>query len=638
MHHFLIAFFKKPSARNALVQRLGKGVEHLVPYVPGQMHFLALSEEAVFVSTQAHDFLRLGARHLKHGRDFVTFDGFCHLATREAQTAEVFFRAFQKHGGFHLNDYMSGEYCAAYYSADTRKLTGVSDFTGLRPLYYFDNADCFAVSNRQMFLNPLLTGSDRVSVDFNSAADLVSKGNKFSDRSILKGVRMLRPGFCIEFSHESGIELGRSGAPIFCGRGQPARSDYLRSVADIVSNFDALDNFPGLEGQQIRLSLTGGEDSRLALSAALNSRIADRIETFTYGFPDNPDIAAAEMVARKAGVPHIKNIQTPPKNTSERPIADIWLEMTRHAFRFEGAPGAWDGGAGAARQVRLDLVGYFDAYFKRVRPSSAEIDVTSLEVAQQFMKEPQQPFDPLGVLTPESVAGEEQLCNEWLEETLAAGAELNDIPELFYFDFRLPWWGGAMASNVGSLYRIAPLASKVASRTGLKQTVKDRRERKFIFEAMLLLRPDLLELPYLNKKWPDHFQAQAKYVPLPGVMLQLPASQNVNPTLPWPLVLARRGGGFLLDYIHSHDFSELWNVIDLPRLSEILSNPKLIDNTPKVRSIINICEIMILAAGEQKCLPDIIENSGLTAPRITTDIPELESLALRATRDSKTAA
>ena len=624
MHHFAIVFTKSYDARSTLIRRLAKGIDHLVPYVPKQMHAISLADNAIFISTENHDFLNLGAHHLQQGRDFIAYEGFCQRSDRQTQTSNIFLNAFREYGPFLLNDSLHGEFCAAHFNSGTNCLSGVTDFTGLRPIYYMDSSEYFAISNRQMFLNPLLTSSEKISIDFREVADLLGKGNKFSDRSMLQGVRMLRPGFAISYTCDSGTKISRSGTPIFQDRGEPSKLDYIKSVHEIVRNFDALENMPGLDGKPIRISLTGGEDSRLVLAAALESRIADRIETFTYGFADNPDIAAAEIVAKKAGVPHTKTIYAMPTQVSERPIGDIWRELKQHAFRFEGAPGAWDGGGGSATQTRLDLVGYFDAYFKRVRPLSAEIDVTSRDVARAAMREPQQPFDPLGFLTPAAVDWDADFCNSWMESVLDDGAELNDIPELFYFDFRLPWWGGGMAANVGSLYRMAPLASKLASRTGLKQTVTDRRERKFIFQAMLALRPDLLEIPYLNKKWPDHFQGMAGSTKLPEKEMQIPTPQH--PSAPWQVTLARRDGEFIHEYLMSHDFSGLEEVINLKRLTTFLTDKTLIKSGPIVRSIVNLCEILVLAANDQSRAPDRIGEIDTDKINLTTNISELANL------------
>jgi hypothetical protein len=623
MHHFLIVNAKTSEARNRLVSRLKKGVDHLVPYVPARKTINALAENVFFVSTESHDFLGLGEKNVLRDNVFVAFEGFCVLKNAKKKTCDIFHDLFRQHNIFELNNHIDGEFCAASYNILQKKIALLSDFTGLRPIYFIDNEDYFAASNRQMFLSPLLSRSEKLETDFAQIADLLAKGNKFTDRSLIKGVRMVRPGFAVTFTSGGGVEMQRSGTPIFTARGTPSRADYIRSVAEIVENFDTLNYMPGLDGTPIRISLTGGEDSRLVLAAALESRVADRIEAFTYGFPDNPDIPAAEMVALKAGVHHVKTIHTPPKAAVERPFDNIWTDLQRHAFRYEGAPGAWDGGATSATQVRLDLVGYFDAYFKRVRPSSAEIDVVSRDVAREFMREPQQSFDPMGILRPSAVREDAELCDEWLESVLEEGAELNDVPELFYFDFRLPWWGGAIASNAGSLYRLAPLASKFASRTGLKQSLVDRRERKFIFEAMLTLRPDLLELPYLNKKWPDHFQARASNIKLPRAEFQLPTPSH--PSAPWQVTLARRGGSFIRDYIRSHDFSGLEDVIDLPRLTRFLDDPALVKNTPIVRTIANLCEILILSAGDQSRVPDRIENSRLNGAGLITNMPELAS-------------
>ncbi|EAT07844.1 asparagine synthase-related protein [Sphingobium sp. 10 DY56-G10] len=621
MHHFLIVKAKSKFAKQTLFDRLIKRLDHLVPYEPHRRKILSLADDVYFASTESHDFLGLGEKSGQFGERFIAYEGFCFLKSRGENTLDLFRDIFQKRSIFEANDYLDGEFCAVNYEENGDTINVISDFTGLRPIYYLNNEDYFAASNRQMFLNPLLTRSGRLETDWQQIADLVAKGNKFTERSFLKGVRMVRPGFAIQWSQGSDLNIRRSGTPIFTARGEPGRGDYIRSISEIIHNFDSLDYFPGLDGQPIRISLTGGEDSRLVLAAATQSRIADRIEAFTYGFPDNPDIAAAAIVAEKAGVKHVTNIHTPPKVATERPMDAIWTDLRRHAFRYEGAPGAWDGGAATATQTRLDLVGYFDAYFKRVRASSAEIDVTSRDVARKFMREPQQVYDPMGILLPEAVDYDQSLDDEWMESALAQGAELNDLPELYYFDFRLPWWGGAMAANVGTIYRLAPLASKYASRTGLKQSLADRRGRKFIFEAMMTLRPDLLEIPYLNKKWPDHYQDRALNVKLPGVELKLPVPQH--PSAPWQVTLAKSGGQFIKDYLEVHKFSGLESVIDVKRFTEFLDNPALIKNTPTVRTIANICEILILTANDQSRAPDKIENSRLPSGVMITNIAEL---------------
>jgi len=602
-----------------------KGVSHLVPYEPGKSHILSLSDNVLFISTQSHDFLRLGERHLTAENKFVTYDGFIRTGTRNISMTSVLMSAFRDYGAFGLNDHLAGEFCAGHYCMSKKIVSGVSDFTGLRPLYYLNNSFYFSISNRQMFLNPLLTESKKISVDFNEIADLLGKGNKFSDRAILRDVRLLRPGFGVSYSSDSGLIVRRSGQPIFTTRGLPKKEDYIKSVSEIVNNFDELNNIPGLDQNPIRISLTGGEDSRLVLAAALNSSVANRIETFTYGYPDNPDIAAAEMVAKKAGVQHVKHIQAPSKNLSERSINDIWTDLRRHSFRFEGAPGAWDGGAGSSTQTRLDLSGLYSEFFKRVRESNASVDITSPEIGLKLLRDFQQPFDPLGVLKNTPTQSCTEADQNWLNCLLAEGAELNDIPELFYHDFRISWWTGSMASNAGSLVRIAPLASKLPARTALKQTLSDRRERRFIFEAMLALRPDLLEIPYLNKKWPEHFQSITNNVKLPGVELHLPYTQH--PSVPWQNTLAKRGGSFILDYIKSNSFDDLSEVINIPQLTRFLIDPALVNNTPIVRSICNLSEILILACGDHSRFPDKITNNNLVGQSRVTNLAELASWA-----------
>mgnify|MGYP001335961646 CR=1 FL=1 len=171
MHHFLIVKAKSKSAKQTLFDRLIKGLDHLVPYEPHRRKILSLADDVYFASTESHDFLGLGEKSGQFGERFIAYEGFCFLKSRGENTLDLFRDIFQKRSIFEANDYLDGEFCAVNYEENGDTINVISDFTGLRPIYYLNNEDYFAASNRQMFLNPLLTRSGRLETDWQQCYD-----------------------------------------------------------------------------------------------------------------------------------------------------------------------------------------------------------------------------------------------------------------------------------------------------------------------------------------------------------------------------------------------------------------------------------------------------------------------------------
>lgn len=618
MHKFAIVRLKTPWAKAQIYSRILRQMSSQIPFIAKQKTVLKLSEDLVFFGSRASDYLGVGPGYHEDETAFTAFDGYAYI-DKPDETARALHEMLGKvaPAGFDVG----GQYSIIRLEKATGRFSGIADFTGMRPLYYIDNPDFFAVSNRQMLLNPICTRNTRPTIDVWAATSLISKGNKFGHDSLIAGVNMVPPGHFV-VSSSSGFSVKPLSNQVWQDRRRPTTPDYQRAAENLVENLSWFSRTKRFEQEPISLSLTGGEDSRLVLSLAMNSAFKEKLQAFTYGFSDNPDIYAAKDVAAAAGVPHSVTINE--RTASQHTIEGIWKNLRSHAFRFEGAPGAWDGGAGSAKSTNLDMTGVFDFFFKRVRPGSAALDVTSEAVALDHMRESQQEYDVLGLLRPEARQKDNDFDREWLDRRLSDGLELNDVPEIYYQENRLSWWGGGIDGNVNNRLRVTPLADRFASWVGLKQSVQDRRERRFIFEAMLHLAPDLLRLPYVNKKWPDRFQDLAPQVKLPGVAFSMPPSAP-SPGIPWQVELAKNGGKFILDYIARYDLQEIYDIVDKQRLEECLSDPSKINNHAAVRSIINIAEVLILMAGGWSRDFDNIENHGLEIGW-NTNVPEVQAV------------
>ncbi|WP_207870419.1 asparagine synthase-related protein [Pseudomonas sp. 51_B] len=627
MNKFLAVHLKSEWARRNFLEKLAKSYDAAVQFKPKLTAVHMLSTDKLLLSLQADDFFGFGKNYFIEEQKATVFDGFPLPdgrpldAGKGAQTLQLWLsHSASINSSF---ERLRGEFSVATYTSSSNEITAFSDYTGLKPLFYIDNNDFSAVSNRQFLLNPICTQSYKPLFDLPQASSLITQGNKFGSQSIFDGVHLLPPGNFLRICSKGDIVITPFSSQLWDDRPIPSSSDYDDACDALVDNFNWIRDVPALNDKPIRLSLTGGEDSRLVLAMGLNSNIRSRITTFTYGQADNPDIKAAEIVASAVKVPHEKKIFA-----SQAPgpvdINGYWNGLSKHAFRFEGATGAWDGGWAKASKMNFDITGFSDFFFKRIRPSNAAVDIRSRAQASEHLLEFQQPYDPLDLVRSLPRQYESSQIQEWIDAKLSAGAALNELPELYYQDNRFTWWSGALNSNVLTQVRVSPMSSKLAAAIGLKQNLKDRRDRKFIFEMMKRLSPELLEIPYLNKQWPEHFAASSPSIKLPGTQFNFESSQGTSQ--PWQVLLAKHGNKRIKEYLLENERTGIFDLINKQRVSEILDNPGLLKTTPAIRSIINLTELMILLTGEWTNDKDDIEDQFVTKTALETNIPEFKKM------------
>ncbi|MDD1984021.1 hypothetical protein LG197_12035 [Pseudomonas asiatica] len=627
MNKFLVVHLKSEWARLNFLEKLAKSYDGAIQFKAKFVAVHQLSATKFLVSLQADDFFGFGRPYFIGDRKATVFDGFplpdgSPLPPRTgAQSLQTWL--FKPRSCESSYQKLHGEYSLSTYNPINDELVAFSDYTGLKPLFYIDNEDFTAVSNRQFLLNPICTRDYKPSFDLPQAASLITQGNKFGSNAIFRNVRLIIPGTYVKITHRGEIKICTFESQIWNERETPSPADYDDACESLVANFNWIRDVPALNDKPIRLSLTGGEDSRLVLAMGLNSNIRSRISTFTYGLADNPDIKVAEIVANSVDVPHEKKIfaSQPPGAVD---VNGYWRGLSKHAFRFEGATGAWDGGWATASQMNFDITGFSDFFFKRIRPSNAAVDLLSRDQAIEHFLDFQQPYDPLDLVLSAPKQLELSQIKDWIDTKLSLGAALNELPELYYQDNRFTWWSGVLNSNVLTQVRVSPMSSKLAASVGLKQSLKDRQDRKFIFEMMKRLSPILLEIPYLNKKWPEHFASLVPNVKLPGTEFSFASSQAS--TQPWQVLLAKHGNLKIKDYLLSNRYTDLFELINKDKIVDILNNPSLLRTTPAIRSIINLTELTILLNNDWINEKDDIEAHGILEPGLETNIPEFHKM------------
>jgi asparagine synthase (glutamine-hydrolysing) len=182
---------------------------------------------------------------------------------------------------------------AAVDYADDDTVVGAADVLGFRQLYYGEGYGIAVLSTSARAVSACL-GRD---LDREGVAVQSLLGWQLGQRTVFRDVRKLAPG---ELAAISG---GRVSVRSFRRPDEPPARDLDRSVAmaaDMLRRYlnGFLDDHPDAV-----LQLTGGQDSRLLLSAVPVARRRG-LRVLTLGLPGNPDVVIAGELARRHGMRH----------------------------------------------------------------------------------------------------------------------------------------------------------------------------------------------------------------------------------------------------------------------------------------------------------------------------------------------
>jgi len=246
--------------------------------------------------------------------------------------------------------------------------------------------------------------------------------------------------------------------------------------------------------EPVRLSLTGGRDSRLV--AAILHAAGIPFRTVTRGFPEHPDVLLAAQIAQLLGVPHHR---MPPQQDKKRTavIADHPLRRAWRIVRLaEGMLAAYHNMTHPVpfrAEVRLNGIGGEQlraGYLAYVSdPSPRRV---SAWLRGQFMRCEQ-------VMTDVANQRAEEELAPWLERAAQSPALVPDIIYLYYRTGR--WAGAPRAVAMMSSLIYYPLLDNRLNRLALATPPDWRQSERMMHEAISQLAPQLRDLPLTGKRW-----------------------------------------------------------------------------------------------------------------------------------------
>ncbi len=388
-------------------------------------------------------------------------------------------------------------------------LRAVTDQHGLHHIYLIEDEDRLVLGNRAGFVAEL---AGRLEPDEWTSHWLAAIGYRIGDRTAFSGVRALQQGFIFESRDGSNRQVARDDQ-VLDVRGKS------RGYADAREEIDSLIDtgveeaisavrvaYQGVDS--ITLPVSGGKDSRVVLALMLAAGFGDRLRLQTRGRPDHPDVVVARQIADRYGA---EFVASPPVALRVVPVwsAVPFLERVERFSRLsEGMLGAWDLVEPRPGGRRVTMTGHLGEVLKGY--AKRPFDPNDLDVID--LVKLQAPFDPMGLLAPEVVAGLRSELTQQLEDLAdATGLEQADLPDAFYYRNRVPnWLGGLVQSWACAVEHVMPLGVRSLALAAFRLTATERKSELQHLQILRRLQPDLLAVPFAGQSWDP---ALAEYLP-----------------------------------------------------------------------------------------------------------------------------
>lgn len=195
---------------------------------------------------------------------------------------------------------LDGVFCAAVFDEQANELLLINDRTGSYPIYWFSTAAGFAFASE---LRAVLRAHPHPALNPAAVADLLKFGFPMGDKTLAAGVEMLPAGAMLRYQSASGtvsLEGYGSIAELF-RQSNIDKAAYDNAVEHAFAG--AMDR--ALAGpHRYGLSLSGGLDTRVMLSALDHLGRSREVSTFTLGGRGCADEVIANQLARMGGTKH----------------------------------------------------------------------------------------------------------------------------------------------------------------------------------------------------------------------------------------------------------------------------------------------------------------------------------------------
>ncbi len=388
--------------------------------------------------------------------------------------------------------------CFSVLRACDDDLAAATGSTGACPFYYAETPDVHVIGNRALLVH-LVAGAARggsarpeIVWDVPALQSMVRVGYFMSDETPFDGVTTLPP------AAEIRIANGRRAVtvtPLPRARPKPTSKRGMR--AQVTELADAL--LAAVEpllgtAEPVRLSLTGGRDSRLLAALLYGAGIP--FTTTTAGNDGDPDVVLARRVAAALGVDH--RIHRPKRSADgasmlvQHPLARTHNVL----YACEGMLSAYENVPGPARFDPTPRMSGHGGEILRAGFLHNQEDLTQKAVRRRVEGFFGRNAD---LLTKEAKDHARALAAPWLERCGESPAEVLDHIYLMYRVGR--WHAASRASLLRVSNPVPPFLDNRVVQTALSIDPLWRRSEDVIYKVIDVFAPQLRDIAVEGRPW-----------------------------------------------------------------------------------------------------------------------------------------
>lgn len=564
----IFAFFtlKKPSSFDT--QKIFDGLTrsaHLQPsevktscFNLGQSEFFALS-----LSTRTPFYSEQEQFH--SGKRIVALNGYAYEYTSSSDPKLVTANCIARADQIPTASLIAGEYAIVRCDPSAAEMLAYSDPERIQNLFYINTPEVFGVSTRPGLLSAL---SRSRNINPTSLAWTSALGYSFGDRTGYLDVQSVPQGKVLIWRNKKiSFEAIESPLKQFSNRG--LRNNQHEVNEKIEACLHACQNAVKIaaHGQdKIALPITGGKDSRLILALCLAANLKDRLELFTWGSEEHPDVIVSKQISELTGLRH-RVIHTS-GNKMPSMGADEYLErVSTMAFQGDSLLGSWDLFLGYKCSSEIRIGGNMGEILKSFTKRPFEFkENRPLDLITTGA-----PFDKMNVVKPSILKSMELELAEQLFPYLENGFEISDLPDLFYYKNRIPnWLGNSRQAQTFSLPTVMPMSAPPLLQLAFQATAHERKMEAIHYQIINLLSPSLLDIPFAMQSW--HSELGHKTIK----PVSLPQRPDVHAHGSWQYLI--NDNDEIRNRIRnlvSEGNSVLWTTLDQDKVISKLSGPNL---------------------------------------------------------------
>lgn len=464
---------------------------------------------------------------------------------------------------------LGGHY--AILRATPDRIEAHTSLTGSEPVYIARRPGLVVLSNRASLARLTAWPDFPLAYDSDALTTMCAAGWMAHERVPFTGVELLAPGSHLVASHQ-GVRIRRykhldpvtaAGEEVGALDGVGLQTAYDELTAELIDATSLLRSF----APQVRISLTGGKDSRLA--AALCHAADVPFVAVTAGPPDHPDVVIAGELARLLEVEH----ETSPPDQRDIDLGEL---LDRQVLHGEGCSNIYDPCHILREEADVQYVGHAGAAIKAGYDNlttGPRPPVTDVDTGRKFLDD--LALHNGGMLLREEAFIAQRQANRRMAEELLAEVGRLTFHELAYLRLREGRGTGAnrQASAYGT-FQIAPFLNDRALQLIAQLPLEHKRTQRAACEIMRRVAPQLATHRFADGRWRFEADGPAEFFepdtwaqrePLTSTAMTTPIQawrQDYDGVLRQQVVDRLSPSGSLLE-----------EIVDPRKLAEVLARP-----------------------------------------------------------------